>query len=616
VVKEQLGLLAQAEDAARRYLVRAPNDPAAHKLLGRILLARQRPDLAAETLAKAAEAGRADAETYDLLGRAYVMADRPADAMLNFRKAEALAPDDVGVQTRLASVRMGLGEVDTAVGDLEHSLRLAPKLPVVGEALFFAALATGDAAKAEAALAKVKAAQGETAVTGNLEGLLRLSLVDLAGAEAAFSAVHKIDPDFTPAQVNVARVRILQGRPAEAEALLDAVLSRQPAAEPALSILASVHARANRVPQAIGLLEKAVAAEPANARLRFSLGEAYLRSGGARKALDLAEADKALVASPGMLMLRAAAQRILGQKHEAQASYAALLARDPTQLDPRRQLVALLAEAGDLNAARTVIGAGIAASPREYQLYQDYALIDLKAGGLDAAQATADRLIAQDRAFALLRALKGDLFLAADRAEDAVAAYQAALAAAPSTALLTRTAGAMLRAGRIDAAIALLRDWTKANPADTAALTQLADVAIAIHRLDEAAGTLEALLRQKPHDAVALNNLAWVYQQKRDPRAQGLARQAYLLSPNAQTADTLGWILTTEGRSESGLVLLRQAYADAANDPRIRYHYAVALKDAGHREEAIRHLAAVAAETGEFREKSEARKLLDEMNRG
>ena len=45
-----------------------------------------------------------------------------------------------------------------------------------------------------------------------------------------------------------------------------------------------------------------------------------------------------------------------------------------------------------------------------------------------------------------------------------------------------------------------------------------------------------------------MNNLAWVYQQQgNDAKAQALARQAYVLSPSPQTADTLGWILTTSG---------------------------------------------------------------------
>ncbi|HEY8289298.1 MAG TPA: tetratricopeptide repeat protein, partial [Acetobacteraceae bacterium] len=153
VIKEQLGQLEQADEAARKYLGRAPNDIAAYKILARIQFAKHRPDQVIDTLAKVAESGKADAETYDLLGRAYAATGRSADAVQSFQKAETLAPNDVGLQTRLASVRMGMGEPDAAMGDLEHTLELAPKLPAIGEALFFAAVATGDLTKATDALA-------------------------------------------------------------------------------------------------------------------------------------------------------------------------------------------------------------------------------------------------------------------------------------------------------------------------------------------------------------------------------------------------------------------------------------------------------------------------------
>ena len=104
--------------------------------------------------------------------------------MKAFQKAQALAPNDVGVQTRLASARMGAGEPDAAMGDLEHTLQLAPTEPQVAEALFFAALATGDLNKAAEAIDKARTAQGETPVVGNLEGLLKLAQLDIAGAEA------------------------------------------------------------------------------------------------------------------------------------------------------------------------------------------------------------------------------------------------------------------------------------------------------------------------------------------------------------------------------------------------------------------------------------------------
>jgi tetratricopeptide (TPR) repeat protein len=279
-------------------------------------------------------------------------------------------------------------------------------------------------------------------------------------------------------------------------------------------------------------------------------------------------------------------------------------------------LVGLLVDAGDFDNARGLIKAGIAATPRNYQLLLDYVMIDLKATGVDAALATADQLQSQDRDFTQTRALKGDVYLAANRPDDAAKAYEAALAAAPSTMLVTRLAGAQLRSGRSGAADTTLTNWLLKHPDDLVALEQVAELDIAAGRLDAAAAHLQSILGEKPHDPVALNNLAWIYQQQHDPRAMDMARQAYVLSPGAQTADTLGWILTTGGNADTGVLLLRQASAQAASDPRVQYHYAVALKDTGDKADAIKLLTAVVAVKADFTEKPQAQQLLDQLNKG
>ena len=618
VVKEQLGQLEQAEEAARKYLGRAPNDLAAYKVLARIQFAKHRPDQVVETLAKVAESGKSDAEAYDLLGRAYAATGRGPEAIQSFQKAETMAPNDVGVQTRLASVRMGLGDVDTAMGDLEHTLQLAPKLPAVAEALFFAALATGDTTKAGDALDKIRAAQGNTEIVGNLDGLFKLAQIDFPGAKATFTDLVQKYPDFTPAKINLARVDIMTGDRVEAEKILSDVLAKQPTAEPAMSMMVSDYVQSNRLQDAIDLLERAHAAEPNQTRVTVTLGDLYIRAGTMQKALDLAAAEKGTNASSSdILSMKAAAYLALGQKKDARATYTEILKNDGSVIGARRQLVALLIEAGDFESARNVITAGITLNPRNYQLYQDYVMIDLKSTGMEAALATADRLQSQDRDFPGIKALKGDIYLAANRPADAVTAYTDANNAAPSSLLVTRLAGALLRSGRSDDANKLLLNWLGKHADDLVATEQVAEINIATNKYDDAAKYLELLLKQKPHDPVALNNLAWVYQQQgNDAKAQALARQAYVLSPSPQTADTLGWILTTGGNAQSGVALLRQASGDGASDPRILYHYAVALKDTGNKDEAKKQLETVVGNKADFKEKVEAQKLLDDMAKG
>jgi len=616
-VKEQLGQFEEAEDSARKYLATAPNDLAGYKVLARILFAKRRPDLVVDTLAKVTESGKADAEAYDLLGRAYAATNRPQDAIVNFQRAEALAPNDVGLQTRLAAVRMGQGDVDAAVGDLEHTLEMAPKMPLVGQTLFFASMAAGDMTKTAAVLEKIKAAEGDTDIVRNLEGLFKMAQLDLPGAEKAFRDEIAKNPDFAPAQVNLARVLAMTGRQDEAEKMLKDVLTKQPTSEPALSMLASTYAQSNRMDQALNLLDNAHRTNAKDTQITASLGDLYIRSGAPQKALDLVGAEPpASAGSTSMLSLRAAAQLALGQKKDARDTYAELLKADPNVVGARRQLVALLVESGDFESARATLTAGIGSSPTNYQLYQDMAMIDLRSTGIDAALATADRMMAQDRDFAMLHALKGDIFMAANRVQDAINAYKDAMTATPSSALATRLANAEARARQPEDALKTLRDWLAKSPTDYAALEQVAEIEIGQNKLPEAKADLELLLKAKPHESVALNNLAWVYQQLNDPRAADLARQAYILQPGAQTADTLGWILTTAGKADQGVALLRQAGAEGANDPRILYHLAVALKDTGKKDDAIKLLTGVVASKGEFKEKELAQQLLDELKKG
>jgi tetratricopeptide (TPR) repeat protein len=273
----------------------------------------------------------------------------------------------------------------------------------------------------------------------------------------------------------------------------------------------------------------------------------------------------------------------------------------------------LLIEAGDFEAARSTLTAGIAASPRNYQLYQDLAMIDLRSTGVEAALATADRLIGQDRDFTDLKALKGDLYLAANRPADAVDAFQKEYQANPSSLLALRLSGADMRAGHIDSATNLLIEWTSQHPEDGAALQQLSEILLATEQYKDAAIYLEQLLKRKPYDAVALNNLAWIYQQRGDERALATARRAYVLAPNAQTADTLGWILVTGGDAVNGVALLRQATTEASSDPRVVYHYAVALKDTGDKNEAIKQLTVVVGMKGPAKEKEDAQRLLTDL---
>jgi Flp pilus assembly protein TadD len=213
------------------------------------------------------------------------------------------------------------------------------------------------------------------------------------------------------------------------------------------------------------------------------------------------------------------------------------------------------------------------------------------------------------------RLLKGAVYLLAGRYDDAITTYTAEQRSQPSSALALGIAAARSAAGQPDQAAEGLRWWLTTHPDDANAAERLARIDLAARRFSDAKEHLQVVANERPNDATALNNLAWIYQHSNDPRARSTAMKAYVISPTSHTADTLGWIFTAEGNPEKGLVLLRQAAAQPGDEPSIRYHLAVALKETGHPEDAITVLQPIVQGTTDFDEKQDAVRLLDQLTK-
>ena len=148
-------------------------------------------------------------------------------------------------------MHMGLGQPYAAVADLERALEVAPTLPQVGQALFFATLATGDLAKAAETLAKIRAAEGDTVAVQYLDAILKLTQLDLGGARQMLTMISRYNPEFLPARVTLAHLLAMLGHGAEGDKILADILAQLPTAEPELGMLAADYTRTGRMADAI-----------------------------------------------------------------------------------------------------------------------------------------------------------------------------------------------------------------------------------------------------------------------------------------------------------------------------------------------------------------------------
>lgn len=617
VVKFNLGQAEQAIDAATKFHSRNPDDLDGLKLLARIELVAQRPEKAIEVVSKALSAGGApDAEVLDLLGRAYAQSGRRALALETYEKAAALAPDNADILTRLAAVRLGLGDSGGAARDLEQSLDLSPKKADTGEALIVAALANGEVERAATALERVKATGLRSETLGVLEGMVRTGELQFEQARSAFIDVLRDYPGSVRARLNLARLANMEGKRLEAERYLGEILKQEPANEQALSALIGTLVADGRVDRAVPVAEAAHAAAPGNNNITAALADLYLRNKEPRRALEMVEAaQKDKSPAPQLMVARARAQVALGLLREAQEGFRDMLAVNPADAGARRALVEVLLRDNSPDAAKALLREGLATSPGHPALVQTLVAIDIQQNNTDAAFATLAELQQDPRNLKATRGLKGDIFMTARRYADAAAAYRADFKEDPSAELMGRTANALSAAGQTAEAQSLLGEWLTQNPDDGNVAMVLVSMELAEKRHEQAETLLVKILEKQPNNVIALNNLAWIYHQKGDPRARGVAHKAYLLGPSPQVADTFGWILTTQGEAVLALPLLRAANAQLPRDPTVAYHYAVALKEAGKTQEALTVLRPVVAGDARFDERGDATKLLEALSR-
>ncbi|WP_144299630.1 XrtA/PEP-CTERM system TPR-repeat protein PrsT [Elioraea rosea] len=631
--KQALGQRDLAEDAARRYVARRPEDPRGVKLLAALEMAAGRPDAAAGTLERLAMRGGADAEAYEMLGRAHLAARRPRESAEAYEKAAELARDNVQLQARLAAARLASGDAAGAAEAAETVLRLDPSQTGMHQILAGAALARGDLAAASAALEKVPPAARDTELVGIIDGTIDLVRVNLPGARTAFESVLKNHPNSVRARLGLARVAAMQGNGEEVDKLLAEVLEREPGnAEAALRLSAAAQSSTPRAAAARASLERAQAAAPDNIPLAIATARMQLALREPAKAVAILDATELRQRRRGVeaLTLLAEAHAAQEQWQEAEAAARAALAEDPNSITARQQVAALLLRGGNARGAEGLLEIGLNAQPASMPLQQSLVQVVRQDRGLDAALETADRLARNPRTRPASLALRGDLLRGADRNEEAAQAYAAGYAQAPSQLLALRLASTHQALGKPDQAAAALSTWLAREPGDAAVASQLAQIELVSGRTAEAERRLAEIVKASPEDWLSLNNLAWLMQARSDPataegkatlaQARLLAERAYYISPTPETSDTLGWILAREGQVEAGLPLIRQAAAATVArqraDPSMLYRLGFALKEAGQRDEAIRVLDAVVKADVQFPEREAATRLLETLRAG
>jgi putative PEP-CTERM system TPR-repeat lipoprotein len=635
IVKQRVGQVEQALDAANRYHARLPGDPRGTLVLARLQLQTRRPADAVTTLAPLATADSKDADVFDVRAAALSVLGRNVEALADYEKALAIKPDDAALLARTGAVRLALHQSAGATALLERSVAIAPEQPRTEALLIMALLDTGKFDEAEKSLDQLRKQQGTSELVGMLGGAMHLARFELDAARHDFEAVLHDHPDSMDARLSLARVAYMQGREDDRVRYLSEVVQREPARVAVVNDLVDALLRQNKAPDAIAVLQKAHSAAPGEPRLMARLAGLYISNHEPEKALALANeippdapADKPAPGATAItgqlssgghtlpwLLVKAEAEVALKKPDAAETTYREVLDLAPRFVLARLQLVQLLMNGKTPDDAKSVLDEGLLTDPQNDQLL--HAAVELagrQGNGEPAAMAAATELAKDSQHQPASLVLPGDLLLGSKHYDEAIKTFAAAQQAAPSPVMAMHLAIARIAGGHSDEAAQGLREWLGQHPGDLEVEGILADIELKAGHYDVAKTLLSDLLTKRPNDAKVLNNLAWVDQQVKDSQAVLLAQRAYDLAPGPQTADTWGYILATAGGGDHGVSLLRMASMQAPNDPAIKYHLAVAYQAAGQPAEAVKILTPLMDTPADFPDKSKAKELLTTLS--
>jgi cellulose synthase operon protein C len=570
------GNLQQAAQQFQQIVLSSPENIEARKLLARVELQLDRPDEALRALTPALQNDSTDAQLYSLLGAANLRAGDSDRALEILERSVKANPGDESVRLELATAYLRAKRYQDVIATLkagdpsQHSGR-----------------------RAALQLTAITASQGAVIARAEVDKLLAERPGD---NERRYVAIA-----YFVSQLEYERARVE----------ISTLLKANPRDSRALVALATVEHAAGNLPAAEAALREGVNADGKDTRIRLMLARILLLKGDWANART--ELDGAIAAGGGNAnIVNAAGLLLLDSQRYDEALARFRRAAELTPTEPNYWLNAARSQAA-LNepaAARESANKAIALRPDWLPATSLLVLLDLRTKGPDAALARASELRTRNPGDAGVLALLGDVYVARREFVEAVKVFEEAERKAPDAALAVRLYEAV-RSANLDRPEASLVRWLAGRPDDTRVRLVLAQFYMQTDRPDRAINELESITRQNPNLPAVLNNLAWLYHERRDPRAERTAQRAYQLAPNAPAiGDTYGWILLSRQKVGDALSILETAARSAASEPEIQYHYAAALAQAGRHSEARTVLVRVVGSIKNTEQRRDAEKLL------
>jgi tetratricopeptide (TPR) repeat protein len=374
---------------------------------------------------------------------------------------------------------------------------------------------------------------------------------DYAAAETAFRKAMSVDPKSPVAFIGMAEMAGRKGQPGEVDNWLQKAVAADPTSTLAQRTWAKRLVQKGKFSDAEQALRKALAAEGSNADAQLELGGLYL--GGLKNPKAAEEAFRAAAAqSPTDARALVGLARALvaqGKNDAALAAFDAAAKLNPADPQPWLFRSRFLASQLKFADAQASLVKALAAAPDYLPAYID----------------------------------QGDLYLATNENDKAIAAYQAGAKATKQPALAYFRLALVLEAKE---------QWREAEQAYL-----------------DAVGA-------DPTMFGAYNNLAFMAASRKvDPdKALAWAKKAIELSPKTMTLyDTLGWVHRARGEFAPAVTAINKAITANPKQASFRYHLGLVYVDMGKKPEAVAALKKALELDPNFRQAADAKSRLQQL---
>lgn len=610
-----LGAFEKARDLVSRYVEANPEDAGAVRLLASTLLALGEANDAVQMLQPYNRRAPDDSETTILLASALNAAGRPLDAARILERIPGIGTGNHLADTTYAFVLSNSGATSEGATLLKRIM--ASNETTTQRQLVLASAYLRDAQwdSALELLMQLSAADPKNALYLNLIGVTCTGLGDLKEAERYFSTLTKEQPDFFPAWSNLAKLKRDAGALDAARKLLEKAQQVSPN-EPRLSYeFARLSVAEGNWEDALRYAERAAIAQPGTYEFAKLEIELQLQKGSSGDALDAAlRAATHENSLPVMQRLLAQTQARTGDLDQALITLKRAARNANFSALELNSIAQMQVQYGDFMNAASSIDSALKGDPLFSPARRTQAQIEIGLGNTESAIALAKSLIAEDTADPTNHLLLAEAQMANNAFRAAYESFEQAARLGANDIVLIGQVDALEAAGDEAGAFKLLTEYFEAGGTQPELRGRYADALIQNESWDTARRVLMGMHTDYPEATAILNNLAYVLHELRAPDALETARKALSLDTTSPSAnDTLGWILLNNGRAEEALGYLREATNRASRDAEFRFHLASGLAALNRRTEALQELETAFGLGGDFRGRSGAVALREEL---